>query len=92
MTNDSGRLNLAAATSLRNSKSAGPKMKPAFLALGTVSAGCFVIVELLAQQQAKLNATTAANLSTSMHGEAFEYVKCLLYDQHARQNANGGAS
>ena len=28
------------------------------------------------------------NLSTAMHGEAFAYVKYLLYAEHARKNDN----
>ena len=32
-----------------------------------------------------LHATTKADLSTAMHGEAFAYAKYMLYAQHARQ-------
>ena len=31
---------------------------------------------------------TKDNLSTAMHGEAFAYVKYLLYAEHARKNGN----
>jgi rubrerythrin len=33
-----------------------------------------------------LNEKTKENLSTSMHGEAFAYVKYLLYAEHARKS------
>lgn len=35
-----------------------------------------------------LNQKTTENLSTAMHGEAFAYVKYLLYAEHARKNGN----
>ncbi len=35
-----------------------------------------------------LDQKTLANLSTAMHGEAFAYVKYLLYAEHARKNGN----
>jgi rubrerythrin len=88
MTKNSDKQNLSPSASLRKSKRVWPRIKLALLALGTISAGCMVIGEVMAQQQAKLNATTAANLSTSMHGEAFAFVKYLRYAQHARQNGN----
>ena len=35
-----------------------------------------------------LDQKTMDNLSTAMHGEAFAYVKYLLYAEHARKNGN----
>ena len=35
-----------------------------------------------------LDQTTLDNLSTAMHGEAFAYVKYLLYAEHARKSGN----
>jgi len=35
-----------------------------------------------------LNQKTLDNLSTAMHGEAFAYVKYLLYAEHARKSGN----
>ena len=35
-----------------------------------------------------LNEKTKDNLSTAMHGEAFAYVKYLLYAEHARKSGN----
>jgi rubrerythrin len=35
-----------------------------------------------------LDQKTIDNLSTAMHGEAFAYVKYLLYAEHARKNGN----
>ena len=35
-----------------------------------------------------LNEKTKENLYTSMHGEAFAYVKYLLYAEHARKSGN----
>ena len=35
-----------------------------------------------------LDQTTSANLLTAMHGEAFAYVKYLLYAEHARKSGN----
>ena len=35
-----------------------------------------------------LNHKTIENLSTAMHGEAFAYVKYLLYAEHARKGGN----
>ena len=33
-----------------------------------------------------MNAQTKENLLTSMHGEAFAYVKYMLFAEHARKN------
>ena len=35
-----------------------------------------------------LDRKTMEDLSTAMHGEAFAYVKYLLYAEHARKNGN----
>jgi rubrerythrin len=35
-----------------------------------------------------LDQKTSDNLSTAMHGEAFAYVKYLLYAEHARKSGN----
>ena len=35
-----------------------------------------------------LDQKTMDNLSTAMHGEAFAYVKYLLYSEHARKDGN----
>jgi rubrerythrin len=35
-----------------------------------------------------LDQKTLDNLSTAMHGEAFAYVKYLLYAEHARKSGN----
>jgi rubrerythrin len=40
------------------------------------------------ETQRTLNQETMDNLSTAMHGEAFAYVKYLLYAEHARKNGN----
>ena len=41
-----------------------------------------------AQRENKLNEQTRHNLSTAMHGEAFAYVKYLLYADHARRSGD----
>ena len=38
-----------------------------------------------------LKAQTVANLSTAMNGEAFAYVKYLLYAEHARKTVGRSA-
>lgn len=38
--------------------------------------------------QGTLDQKTLDNLSTAMHGEAFAYVKYLLYAEHARKRGN----
>ena len=40
------------------------------------------------ETQRNLAKTTLDNLSTAMHGEAFAYVKYLLYAEHARKGGN----
>lgn len=40
------------------------------------------------QGNGTLNRETLENLSTAMHGEAFAYVKYLLYAEHARKSGN----
>ena len=88
MTNDSGKQKLSQSASPRKSTSAALRTKLALLALVTACATVAVIGKVKAQDQAKLNATTAEHLSTAMHGEAFAYVKYSLYAQHARESGN----
>ena len=40
------------------------------------------------ENRGTLNQETLGNLSTAMHGEAFAYVKYLLYAEHARKSGN----
>src|SRR4029079_15530918 len=40
------------------------------------------------QTQRNLAKTTLDNLTTAMHGEAFAYMKYLLYADHARKSGN----
>jgi rubrerythrin len=46
------------------------------------------ITEKSASPKQALDQKTIDNLSTAMHGEAFAYVKYLLYAEHARKNGN----
>lgn len=64
------------------------KVKLTILALVPAFAACFVIGQVTAQEKAKMNAKTLENLSISMHGEAFAYVKYMLYAEHARKSGN----
>jgi rubrerythrin len=41
-----------------------------------------------AETRGTLDQTTLDNLSTAMHGEAFAYVKYLLYAEYARKGGN----
>lgn len=41
-----------------------------------------------AETRGTLDQKTLNNLSTAMHGEAFAYVKYLLYAEHARKSGN----
>jgi rubrerythrin len=41
-----------------------------------------------AETRGTLDQKTLDNLSTAMHGEAFAYVKYLLYAEHARKSGN----
>ena len=41
-----------------------------------------------AETRGTLGQQTLDNLSTAMHGEAFAYVKYLLYAEHARKSGN----
>ncbi|MGB8477066.1 MAG: rubrerythrin family protein [Candidatus Acidiferrum sp.] len=45
-------------------------------------------VETTVESRGILDQKTIDNLSTAMHGEAFAYVKYLLYADHARKNGN----
>ncbi len=53
-----------------------------------VASTFFLIGTAVARKQGPTTKTTAANLSTAMHGEAFAYAKYMLYAQHARQSGN----
>jgi rubrerythrin len=44
--------------------------------------------EKLPELQRALDQKTLDNLTTAMHGEAFAYVKYLLYAEHARKSGN----
>ncbi len=44
--------------------------------------------EKLPKLQGALDQKTLDNLTTAMHGEAFAYVKYLLYADHARKSGN----
>lgn len=44
--------------------------------------------EKIVETHVNLNQKTLYDLSTAMHGEAFAYVKYLLYAEHARKNGN----
>ncbi len=58
--------------------------------IGAMLAGAllFVAGHMTARGGGGLSQRTRENLSTAMHGEAFAYVKYLLYAKHARQNGN----
>ncbi len=63
------------------------KIKLVFAALILVVT--FLTVEIInAESEKKMNEQTMKNLSTAMHGEAFAYVKYLLFAEHARKNGN----
>ena len=51
-----------------------------------VSPAQFTIGHVAAKVEAKLNEQTLANLSTAMHGEAFAYVKYMLFAESARKS------
>jgi hypothetical protein len=44
--------------------------------------------EKTSELQKTLDQETLDNLSTAMHAEAFDYVKYLLYAEHARKNGH----
>lgn len=44
--------------------------------------------EKIVETHVNLNQKTLYDLSTAMHGEAFAYVKYLLYAEHARKSGN----
>jgi len=47
-----------------------------------------VTAEKTTETHGTLGQKTLDNLSTAMHGEAFAYVKYLLYAEHARKSGN----
>ena len=61
-------------------------LKASFLL--AIATSFFMIGSAIARKESSLNKTTADNLSTAMHGEAFAYAKYMLYAQHARQAGN----
>jgi rubrerythrin len=48
----------------------------------------FVLGRMTAENHTALNAKTAENLSSAMHGEAFAFAKYSLYAQQAREHGN----
>ncbi len=52
------------------------------------TATAMVKTEKTSETRGTLNKKTKDNLSTAMHGEAFAYVKYLLYAEHARKSGN----
>lgn len=64
------------------------KAKYLFLVLPVAAALFFVMGRMTAENHAKLNPKTAENLTNAMHGEAFAYVKYMLYADHARSTGN----
>ena len=63
------------------------KLKATFTALA-LAIVFFTIGHVTAQNEKKMSDKTMENLSTAMHGEAFAYVKYLLYAAHARRGGN----
>jgi rubrerythrin len=64
------------------------KTKYALLVLPLAAAAFFLMGRMSAENHAQLNPKTAENLSNAMHGEAFAYVKYMLYADHARESGN----
>ncbi len=50
-----------------------------------IATSFFMIGSAVARKENPINKTTAENLATAMHGEAFAYAKYMLYAEHARQ-------
>jgi rubrerythrin len=64
-------------------------MKTKLTILALFLAGTFFTLgRVTAAEPAKLHPQTVANLSASMHGEAFAYAKYLLFAEHARKNGD----
>ena len=58
------------------------------LAISILAVTFFAIGHITAQKERKMNEQTMQNLSTAMHGEAFAYVKYMLFAEHARQGGD----
>lgn len=54
----------------------------------TIAMVMFMIGNATATKKITLQKSTADDLSTAMHGEAFAYAKYMLYAEHARKNGN----
>ena len=64
-------------------------MKLAICFFGSVIAiASFTAGHLSAASKKDLNARTAKNLSSAMHGEAFAHAKYLLFAEHARKSGD----
>lgn len=50
-----------------------------------LTVAAFSVGHIAAQKEKKMNQQTLQNLSTAMHGEAFAYVKYLLFAEQARR-------
>ena len=61
-------------------------VKIAFLV--TIATSFFMIESAMARKETINHKTTAENLATAMHGEAFAYAKYMLYAEHARQGGH----
>jgi rubrerythrin len=55
---------------------------------GVSKQNAIATAEKTGEIHATLDQQTADNLTTAMHGEAFAYVKYLLYAEHARKSGN----
>lgn len=53
-----------------------------------VGAAFFSLGRVTADEHARMHPKTMENLSTAMHGEAYAYIKYLLFAQHARKDGN----
>jgi rubrerythrin len=53
-----------------------------------IATGVFMVGTAVGRKGSSLDKTTAENLSTAMHGEAFAYAKYMLYAEHARHAGN----
>jgi hypothetical protein len=56
--------------------------------IGVGNQNAAAMAEKTTEPQKTLEPKTLDNLSTAMHGEAFAYLKYLLYAEHARKSGN----